>query len=829
MRVTGSFIAGLLAASAPAGLQAQEVDKPSAPPPPETAEEEARPEITDRDGNPLPPKIQREIREHLKKNPLPAAPKKEAGSGDGKDIVVRGQRPRGSVIGDIPPTQTLNPIDIRALGATDIGSLLETLGPQVSSGRGRGDSGPIVLLNGKRTSGFAEIARIPTEAIERMEVFPEELALKYGYRADQKVVNIVTRERFTSRVGQLSYAMPTEGGRDTTGVNANFLNISRDTRINLNADYSQSGALLESERKIARPAGTPDSGRFRTLLPESERVALNATVSGEWLSGVSATLNGRFEAGETTSLLGPGLDGPLVRDIDTRLAHLGTALSGRAGTWGWAFDATYDRNSVANSTDTSAGPGARDHARSVNAVARADLVLNGTLLELPSGPITTSVRVGGETRDFNSRSLRAGAEQRTELARDTLGVQANLDVPIARRSKGQLAWLGDLSANANLALDELSDFGTLRTFGYGLTWSPLASVNVIAAATDEEGAPTVEQLGAPLVVTPNVRTYDFSRREVVDITRAFGGNPVLRADDREVFKLGLNVRPLSKTDLTFGLDYIKTRINDPIAAFPIATPEFEAAFPERFTRDAEGRLLRIDSRPLNFQRSEQQQLRFGINFSRPLGPVPAYMKSTKTVFAGSEEEIKRKLPPGAILMKGEPGSAMAKQAENLTSRLTLSLHYTATLVDEILTREGGPVLDLLNGSATDVRGGRARHAIDFQAGVFKGGLGARVKVGWQSGTTLSGLAAPSAPGSGDLTFANRATVNINLFANLAEYFKGPKAPDWMKGMRVSFGITNLFNSRPDVRDEAGLTPFSYQPAYLDPLGRTVSFSLRKVF
>jgi hypothetical protein len=46
-------------------------------------------------------------------------------------------------------------------------------------------------------------------------VFPEELALKYGYRADQKVVNIITFKRFSSRIGQLSYALPTDGGRDT--------------------------------------------------------------------------------------------------------------------------------------------------------------------------------------------------------------------------------------------------------------------------------------------------------------------------------------------------------------------------------------------------------------------------------------------------------------------------------------------------------------------------------------------------------------------------------------------------------------------------------------
>ena len=60
-----------------------------------------------------------------------------------------------------------------------------------------------MLLNGQRISGFRELRDIPTEAIQRVEILPEEVALKYGYRADQKVVNIVLRQRFRSTVAQI--------------------------------------------------------------------------------------------------------------------------------------------------------------------------------------------------------------------------------------------------------------------------------------------------------------------------------------------------------------------------------------------------------------------------------------------------------------------------------------------------------------------------------------------------------------------------------------------------------------------------------------------------
>jgi len=42
-------------------------------------------------------------------------------------------------------------------------------------------------------------------------------------------------------------------------------------------------------------------------------------------------------------------------------------------------------------------------------------------------------------------------------------------------------------------------------------------------------------------------------------------------------------------------------------------------------------------------------------------------------------------------------------------------------------------------------------------------------------------------------------------------------------------IDNIFNTRQTVTDGTGGTPLRYQPDYLDPLGRTISVSFRKLF
>ncbi|KTW00954.1 TonB-dependent receptor [Sphingomonas yabuuchiae] len=841
---------GLLTSVASIPAAAQEVSSPptpssSRPVPAGSATLGDRPEpaidFRGADGGAMSPEIQRKVIEQLRKEPLPPAPtppprltrpgvEQKAVTGPDGDVVVSGQRARGSVLGSFPPERSFSPLDIRALGVNNIGDLLDAIRPQVSSDRGREDGDPVVLLNGKRISSFLEIAKFPTEAIERMEIFPEELSLRYGFPADQKVVNVVTFERYAAGVGQIDHATSTDGGRDTSSADANYLRIRNDTRFNLNGEYNRASALLESQRDIVRDPNIVDDGRFRTLLPRTEQFALTGTVSGNVVKGVSSTLNGRVQASSTRSLFGLAGDRPLTRDTDASVLHLGTVSSGSAGQWSWTLTGNYDRATADTFTDPGRIAGTRDVARSVNSFTNADLLLSGSPLKLPAGPASLSVRGGVEFRDFNARSSLSGNDGRTKLSRDRTAVQASLDLPITRARPQRANGLGSLSVNANLEVEDLSDVGVLRTFGYGLNWSPLRGISFIASMTDEDGAPTVEQLGAPLVVTPNVRTLDFTRREAVDVTRVFGGNPALRPDNRHVTRLALNLQPLRATDFTVSINYIRTRTDDPIAVFPIATPDIEAALPDRFVRDSDGRLLRIDTRPLNFERSSQDQMRWGLNFTRPLGAVPPGLQNANVrVIGGGEVGLQGALPPGARVIRPEAGSAAARRVENLTSRLIFSIYHTWRFRDEIIVREGAPVLDLLNGSAIDNRGGRPRHEVQAQAGAFKGGLGARITATWQSGTYVRGLAATADGAAGNLRFSDYGRMDLELFANLADQFGGASAPGWLKGARIGFNVDNLFNSRPAVRDDNGSTPFNVQPSFLEPLGRSLKFSLRKIF
>ncbi len=143
-------------------------------------------------------------------------------SGNG-DIIVTAERGAGSVITDVPPDDVLDETAIASFGASNLTDLVAQLAVQTRGNRGRGGGQPVVLLNGRRISGFQEIRNLPPEAIQRVEIFPEEVALEYGYAADQRVINFILRQNFSAVFGEIEGGGATAGGYWTYELEASLL------------------------------------------------------------------------------------------------------------------------------------------------------------------------------------------------------------------------------------------------------------------------------------------------------------------------------------------------------------------------------------------------------------------------------------------------------------------------------------------------------------------------------------------------------------------------------------------------------------------------------
>ncbi len=273
---------------------------------------------------------------------------------DDKDaIVVQGIRLRGSVEGDIKPEVTLTQADVQARGASNVGELISALSAEIGA---TGGAQPVTLLNGKRISSMMEIFDIPSEAISRSEILPPEVALNYGYPADQRVINIVLVPSYKAVAAQGGFSIATRGGRESPSANVSLQTIAGDNRLNITLDARAADELRESERDITpigtfpqsllggniygNPAGSqfnlagtlvtnvqapdsaangaqplsafipganslvvPDLGAYRTLQPRTRQYSANVTLTRA-LGGVSASVNARLQRNESQSLQG---------------------------------------------------------------------------------------------------------------------------------------------------------------------------------------------------------------------------------------------------------------------------------------------------------------------------------------------------------------------------------------------------------------------------------------------------------------------------------------------------------------------------------------------
>ena len=154
-------------------------------------------------------------------------------------------------------------------------------------------------------------------------------------------------------------------------------------------------------------------------------------------------------------------------------------------------------------------------------------------------------------------------------------------------------------------------------------------------------------------------------------------------------------------------------------------------------------------------------------------------------------------------------------------RINASLTHTITTKDELVIAPGLPVLDYLDGEAASRFGGTPRHRVEVRGSYYNNGLGVRLTADWRSATRVDG--------GEDLRFDDYATFSIRAFANLTERFDILAKSPLFIGSSVRVEVDNIFNSRPEVRGSSGDIPFAYQPARLDPVGRTVMISFRKIF
>jgi outer membrane cobalamin receptor len=772
---------------------------------------------------------------------VPAAPETVEDAYDDyseDEIIVTAPRLAGQLDTDIKAEAELDEAAIASYGVSNVSELLDALAPQTRSGRGRGGGRPIILVNGRRIGGFGEVRNLPPEAIAKVEVFPEEVALQYGYSADERVVNMVLKPNFRQIAVEGEGGIPTQGGRFQSEIEPSFLMIGENGRLNVNAGWEHKTMLLESERDLVYddPAQAAEAPA-RSLLSASDQYLIDATIQRSLNKVTDASINVRFDQTDSLSLLGPGVGGvsdPLTRDSRSRNLTTTASVNGMLGDWRWSVSGNYADADQLTFTDRISG--ARDRFDSSQQTFGGNANLSGTVTEGWAGPIRLSMTGSYSGLRFDSRSENSNGVATSDLARDLPGVFGSLTVPLLD-PEYQVGNIGRVSLTLSGQVQNPSDFSALKSWGANLNWGVTDNLSLIASFNQDEAAPGIQQLGAAPLVTDGVTYYDIRTGQTVQITTTTGGNPFLLAEQRRDLKLGLNWSPPMVEGLNVSINYNRNKSYDTANSFPLLTPEIEAAFPDRVFRDPNGVLLAIDQRPVNFDRAENSQIRWGLNFGKSFGQQqqrgpgaggPGGAPGGEGARPGGREGGGADRPRGGgggPRMGGGrgPGGPGGMFGGPQGGRWQVSLYHTIKLTDTVLIRPGVPELDLLNGSATGSNGGSNRHLFELDGGLFNKGMGVRLSAKYDSGSTVTGSTA------GDLKFGDLATFNLRFFVDLNQKPKLTEKLPFLKGSRVRLSIDNVFDAQRKITNANGVVPLNYQPGYIDPLGRYIELEWRKTF
>ncbi|MGQ3288811.1 hypothetical protein [Sphingopyxis sp.] len=574
-----------------------------------------------------------------------------------------------------------------------------------------------------------------------------------------------------------------------------------------------------------------DPNRFETLQSSRRHASVKIGVTRP-LGGFSASLNlnaGRSDSGgerglPMASVVVPAGHpwSPFADDIvltrpfageralrsDNGSTSLGASLmlNGRIGGWQTSLAISYLRNHADNflesgidvarvqrlidDRDPAFNPygewdeglmiATRTRTKSENISAR--LNVRKTIVDLPAGPLTWNLTAHtGRNRTESRQSDAAGNRiASNSMTRSQSNGLMSLSIPVSRAGEAEAGWLGDLTIDLSASAQLMTDSRPQKGYGGSISWSPSPVILFRGTIDFSEAAPSFDQLDAPIVTTI-IRVFDYARQAIADPVWITGGNPDLKSGRRQSVTLTALVRPLGNEVLTLNLGYRQSVAKGGLAAFPELTPAIEAAFPARVTRDAEGRLVAVDARAINLARDTNVDLSAGIALRLMLGG----------------------------------GEGQSETAAN-PWQLNLSLDHGLRLKNELLTRPGVPVIDLLRA------GGQSLHSLSFQASIGRRGIGSTLSGSWSSSGRLRG---------GDEVFVFKPPLKLDLSAFIEpdRIFAVPAKKGLMSGLKLSVDINDLLGGYRRVTREDGTVPAGYSRNEIEPLGRVVRLTVRKKF
>ena len=689
-----------------------------------------------------------------------------------KDIVVIGRRPK-SPVDDIKPDDTVSDTAIKSLGLDSIGEVIERL-------RQRYGADFSVIVNGRLVGSLDAVTSLPPEALAKIDILPPLAAGRFGLRGGQRVLNLQLRPKFHTITGDGRISGTTEGGGDSEAATSRYADINGDRRMNAAVTYQRSSPLRASERGVndsEDPLLIPSS----TLVPKSQSLATTIGLAGPLgASNYDLSLSGDAsdQRASDVALLAFGAPSgrSLTRTTSQRSLRATMTINGTLGRQFWSFTAGTGLNWLRASSGATVDGTGSIWQLSVNQSLRAGLT--GGIFKLPAGEAILSSSLQFTANNLRS-TLYGGTEQRSVRQSNGIISTEDLRLPLTKRTSR----MGELSFNVGTQTTHQTPFGNAFSYHYGAEWRPVSAITITVSRDNQPALPPLNSVFAPVQYTPGVLFYDDRNKTTLPITLITGGTNLRKS---------LEVRDALRVNVTYHKavlsgSYNVIRVNNPVINLQDPTALVEAILPGRFVRSSDGTLLSYDSRPIIGVRESQRRLSWNLNINGTLIPTrqdrsdPSRLRDGISWFA--------------------------------------SINHDFTLSDDIEISGNQPVVNTLLSPLSISSSAPARHRVTFQGSINGRTFGANFNASWKSGSREGGLSTGSFAASSVIPLW---LLGADAYYNISQNTVDPGNPE---SFTVRLAITNILNARHVVE---GANRKTYG-LISDPLGRTITLSLRKAF
>lgn len=516
-------------------------------------------------------------------------------STDSTDIIVTGSRIRGAPVAS--STITLSQRDIKNAGYATVADAMRTI-PQnfgggqnpgigssvpIASGvntggastlnlRGLGSGATLTLLNGHRlaynvTNPAVDISSIPLEAVDRIEIVADGASALYGSDAVAGVANIVLKRDFSGLTTLARVGASTDGGNFQQQYSLVAGTIWSSGGIIAASDFERDTAVRAGQRSYAK-GQSPDLTLYPFQKHHSALVSGHQLLASNLDLSIDALYNHRSGHRATPFLTSGSFRESGVYSL-YRSTSFAIAPALALNTAGWRIVLSGmiggDRTHYGLDNYSSGSVFFQTRGCYCNKAQSAELAVDGTVVELPGGPLKVAAGAGYRNNDFHGVRTK-GAPQNIHASQDSYYGYGEVSLPLVGSAQA-IPFVDRLVLSGAIRYEDYPDVDRVATPKVGLVYAPTGDVEFKGSWGKSFKAPSLwEQYQAQIAyIEP---ASDFGAVELApeaSVILLEGGNSALKPERATTWSATLAVHPVAVSGLRAELTYFSVRYRDRIA------------------------------------------------------------------------------------------------------------------------------------------------------------------------------------------------------------------------------------------------------------------------